>query len=446
MCQMAASLAECSDSDEDRAMYRGGYDLQFIAESEVGEDERCAVCHLVLRDPMLSRCGHHMCSDCLSEIAARSNRQMFSCPTCRTNLDKSSDFFPDNALKRRLLDLRVRCKNAEGGCDWIGELRTLRNHTKKRCKFRQCSLKCGKRVRKDQFQFHLENECPHRSVRCVHCSEEMDAGEIETHRSGCPRLPVSCIFQCGLTVPREEMDAHVDKQGACPAVVLQCDCREVGCEFKGTRSELEEHNRANVHKHLVLAMVEVRKEKERVRNLEFNLASSQCSLATATEDKEKIRSLESNLVAVQHSLTTTRQELMEMKQFVYVWKIDSWSKQSKQRCIGSGSFYTGRPGYRLYLRLYPNRDESHIGCYLHIEHGDYDSLLQWPFPHCYRISVLEQKVNGKDIIHQDIAPAMSLASPGTFNGTRQFFKNKILSQGCYTRNDMLFIKLVIDMN
>ena len=78
-----------SDSDEDKEKWRGGYDLQFTAESEVGEDEHCAVCHLVLRDPMLSRCGHHMCNDCLNVIAARADRQTFSCPTCRTTHDEN---------------------------------------------------------------------------------------------------------------------------------------------------------------------------------------------------------------------------------------------------------------------------------------------------------------------------------------------------------------------
>ncbi|XP_062521135.1 TNF receptor-associated factor 5-like [Corticium candelabrum] len=364
------------------------------------------------------------------------------------NLNKSTDFFPDNALKRRLLGLHVRCKNREEGCDWIGELRAVKNHIKKICKFvfKQCPLVCGKRVKRHQIESHVQNECQLRSVKCEHCRKEVKYLLMKNHTPVCPRFPVSCVFQCGQTLPREEMKVHVDKQGTCPTALLKCDCREVGCEFKGTRSELEEHYRANVHKHLMLAMVEVRKEKERVRNLESNFTSSQSSLATTKEDKEKIRSLELQLETVRRSLTTTRQELMEMKQFVYVWKIDSLSRQSKQSQINSSSFYTGKPGYKLHLRFYPNKGQSHAGLYLNIDRGDYDSLLQWPFSHCFTMSVLEQKVNGKHISYRVAAPGGSLATPGTFCGSRKFISKEVLSQECYTKNDTLFIKLVVDMN
>ncbi|XP_062520827.1 TNF receptor-associated factor 5-like [Corticium candelabrum] len=440
--------ASFSDSDEDGETSRahGGYDLQFTDESELGEDVdvHCTICHLVLRNPMLSRCGHHMCNNCLNLIA---QGQTFCCPICRKSLNKSVDVFPDNALKRRLLDLHVKCKNWKEGCGWTGELRVVRKHARE-CGFvvQQCPRNCGQHLTRDQMASHLRNDCVHRLVRCEHCKEVVKFFQIESHNSVCLRYPVRCAFECGQSVPREEMEAHVDRQGTCSTVVLQCDCREVGCEFRGTRSKLEKHTRADVHKHVMLTVIEASKENERVRNLESNFTSTQCSLATTKENKKKIRSLESNLVSVQRSLTTIRQEVMEMKRFVYVWKIDSWYKESTQTYLGSGSFYTGRPGYKLYLRLYPNTGESHVGFYLHIEHGNYDTLLQWPFPYCFSVSVLEQRVDGNDITHRTIAPATSLASPGTFYGSRKFIQYKALLNGCYIKNDTLLIKLVVDMN
>lgn len=42
-----------------------GYEYEFI--SAVLEDFHCLICHLPLREPVLTRCGHRYCKECLDE-------------------------------------------------------------------------------------------------------------------------------------------------------------------------------------------------------------------------------------------------------------------------------------------------------------------------------------------------------------------------------------------
>ena len=43
----------------------GGYDEEFI--NAVEDDLQCTICHLPLKDPMLTKCGHRCCRKCLDE-------------------------------------------------------------------------------------------------------------------------------------------------------------------------------------------------------------------------------------------------------------------------------------------------------------------------------------------------------------------------------------------
>ena len=43
----------------------GGYDEEFV--NSVEDDLQCAICQLPLKDPMLTKCGHRFCRQCLDE-------------------------------------------------------------------------------------------------------------------------------------------------------------------------------------------------------------------------------------------------------------------------------------------------------------------------------------------------------------------------------------------
>ena len=43
----------------------GGYDDEFV--NAVEDDLQCSICHLPLKDPMQTKCGHRCCKTCLDE-------------------------------------------------------------------------------------------------------------------------------------------------------------------------------------------------------------------------------------------------------------------------------------------------------------------------------------------------------------------------------------------
>ena len=46
-----------------------GYDEDFV--NPIDEDLQCSICYLALREPILTRCGHRFCRECLERHMAR---------------------------------------------------------------------------------------------------------------------------------------------------------------------------------------------------------------------------------------------------------------------------------------------------------------------------------------------------------------------------------------
>ncbi|CAH3185316.1 unnamed protein product [Porites lobata] len=108
-------------TDRDSSEMPCGYDEDFV--SPIDEDLQCSICYLPLREPVLSRCGHRFCRECLDRHIARqkSQQQVFNCPVDREGLTHCKDIFPDKATGRKILSLFIRCPST--GCDWTAELR-----------------------------------------------------------------------------------------------------------------------------------------------------------------------------------------------------------------------------------------------------------------------------------------------------------------------------------
>ena len=47
----------------------GGYDEKFV--NVVEDDLQCGICQFTLKDPMLTKCGHRFCRQCLDEHLKR---------------------------------------------------------------------------------------------------------------------------------------------------------------------------------------------------------------------------------------------------------------------------------------------------------------------------------------------------------------------------------------
>ena len=407
------------------ASTQGGFDAVFV----VGLSERltCPICQLAMKEPQLTRCGHHFCECCLTESLKRA----CSCPVCREELKASSEYlFPNKALKREILDLKIKCNQLKKGCEWVGELRESEDHDKQ-CEYvdEECANKCGKQVIRKAMKNHLEKLCPRRKTSCEYCCSTMEWKELQDHYKKCPKYPVKCTHNCGETVARYKMTDHVGHQGTRPSSLLDCKFKNMGCLFTGNRSDLVKHGKDD--------------------------AASHCSL------------LANKLVATEQELEETKSKLAMVESrrnfslpvkspesFVHTWRIENWSqkiledKAGVRECTTSNSFYVP-PGYHLYLGAYPDRNaSSHLGVFLFARKGDFDGSIKWPFPFSFTLELVDQELNGKNISVTYSSPYMEgyLDEPAITKGgmgKAELASHKTLETRCYIKDDTIIIKLTI---
>ncbi|XP_062508648.1 TNF receptor-associated factor 3-like [Corticium candelabrum] len=215
-----------------------GFHAVFV--ETVADRYLCPICFLVLREPKLTDCGHHFCTNCFADLplepAVPARVECYtSCPSCRARLTKS-EIFPNNALKREILDLMIKCDRREKGCEWVGELRNRETHEKE-CEYVEetCENKCGIMVIRKEMKNHKERLCGRRVTSCDYCSARMEWMDLAAHHLTCLLYPVGCVYSCGQTLARGQMEDHTGRQGNCPNSILSCDFRDNGCQFEGKR-------------------------------------------------------------------------------------------------------------------------------------------------------------------------------------------------------------------
>jgi TNF receptor-associated factor 6 len=114
------------------------------------------------------------------------------------------------------------------------------------------------------------------------------------------------------------------------------------------------------------------------------------------ELRRKVTSLEENLKELE----------AKQCQGVYVWPLEGFSGYLRTQAAGqpvvvhSPGFYTGRPGYKLCLRLHlqtpsAQRCSNYISLFVHTMQGEFDGQLSWPFQGTIRLAVLDQGPEGQ---------------------------------------------------
>ncbi|XP_022804795.1 TNF receptor-associated factor 4-like [Stylophora pistillata] len=210
-----------------------GQDEDFV--EPVDEDLQCPICHLPLKEPVLTRCGHRYCKECLDEHIRRSplrpkESYNFTCPTDWQHLNAKEDVFPDKATERKILSLAIKCPS--DGCKWTGELRNKEVHLGN-CPFHRLpcnNSKCQERVQRRHIKQHENEECPWRILNCSYCSDPYPECEMQDHIKECKKFPMTCPNSCGSSIPRDEVSTHTKDE--CPRTILPCPFARVGCTQK----------------------------------------------------------------------------------------------------------------------------------------------------------------------------------------------------------------------
>ena len=211
----------------------GGYEAPFVV--ELSASHTCPICHLGLKEPQLTICGHQFCGGCLRPLI-KDNK--LACPVCRTEL-KSSDLFPNNAIKRDVLNLKIKCDLYREGCEWVAELAQKEAHFEQ-CGFVTvpCPQQCGMPVRRKDLEKHKTSQCKFRDVTCPHCHEVMKFRDLKSHiEHTCLDIREPCSQKCGQIVVRRDIAIHNE---SCPCAYVVCPNQ---CDEDVQRKYLKRHLR-----------------------------------------------------------------------------------------------------------------------------------------------------------------------------------------------------------
>lgn len=92
------------------------------------------------------------------------------------------------------------------------------------------------------------------------------------------------------------------------------------------------------------------------------------------------------------------------------------AKLGNAQLVDSSKFYLTNGGYRVMLRLYPEKAAGYVGLYVVFTRGAYDELVDWPFTHKYEMVIADQRDGGSaDIVRTTFAasgcPDIALQKP-----------------------------------
>ncbi|KAJ8318770.1 hypothetical protein KUTeg_003861 [Tegillarca granosa] len=208
-------------------------DMDAVFDPEPDRKYICPICLGVLKDPMQTSCGHRFCHGCISGIV--NGRVNVKCPVDNMRI-KTGELFEDNAFRREVMSLCVKCNNYRQGCLWTGEWRNLQDHLNI-CDFIyvRCQYGCGLSLLK-QTQNDHEAICERRPVECQDCHIQIAFADLTKHQVLiCQNFLVQCAV-CGQGgLKRKEISNHTDvNKGDCPETVVPCQYTALGCQHQVT--------------------------------------------------------------------------------------------------------------------------------------------------------------------------------------------------------------------
>ena len=324
----------------------------------------------------------------------------------------------------------MECNNADKGCQWIGELRSVEKH-QQICSYTLlvCMNECKKdgemvKILRKDFAEHHANECPRRQHRCKLCGEVGEYEDItNTHIEFCTMFEVRCKNdQCEVILPRWRCTTlgHI-----CDYEKIPCKYSELGCKERPFRKELKKHEEDD-QLHLQTTRESVLQHKTQIQQL--------------TRENTELK------IIVQ---------TMSKKQFTF--KLPSFTEmKSNNEIFCSAPFYTSQHGYKFCISVHTNGNSdgegTHLSVFAYLMKGDNDDSLTWPFTGMITIELLNQL---EDKNHYTITypfPANSSSSKrvtdgesGVGFGRPKFIAHSDLQEN-YLVNDTLFFRVTVDVS
>ena len=424
------------DSDKER----GGFDCELVECLEVDNlQTECPVCLLIIREPhQVTCCGKRFCQSCI-ECLKDNNKP---CPTC-----KKEDIanFPDKGLKQTMHTLEVHCSHQKDGCEWTGELGQLYAHLNEDpepgkelegCQYAEYRCQCcDKKIQRQHMQDHKTKHCTKRSFSCEHCNnyESNYDDVIHNHWPVCGCFPLPCPNQCGVELPRREVNSHVYDE--CPLTTITCDFLYIGCTTEVPRKDMPAHLRDNLLTHMSLLAAshtkqqnEIKRQQEKIFQQQKDISMQEARIDSLVQENERLKSknktMEYNFNSVTASFTileahfskelqalrednthlkkemdTLQQEILTKKSTLHstvpigplILPLTNFTQRKKSLDPWySLPFYTHAQGYKLCLGVYANFPTRSVSVFMHFMQGEFDDSLKWPFRGVISFRLLDQ--------------------------------------------------------
>ncbi|NWI02711.1 TRAF5 factor, partial [Tichodroma muraria] len=259
-------------------------DYKFVESLE--ERYKCAYCHLVLRNPHQTGCGHRFCQQCILAL-----RELNAVPTCPVDKEtiKMHEVFKDNCCKREVLNLHVFCKNFPD-CNSKVILGRYQEHLQQ-CLFEsmQCTNDgCRDQILRKDLKEHLSQHCKFREERCQYCNTYVVLINVKNHeKNDCPDYPVPCLQNCSQIILKKEIEKH---HAVCPEAEVDCPYKQYGCHVKVKRGKLAEHENSALREHMLQILDKNSRLEEQISDLYKSLECKEIKiqqLADAIKKCEK---------------------------------------------------------------------------------------------------------------------------------------------------------------
>ena len=343
--------------------------------------------------------------------------------------------------------MKIKCDNADNGCEWIGELRAVDEHLST-CDytFLSCPNKCsgGDKILRKNMEKHKTEECPRRQYVCPHCEESGEYEErMTTHLEKCPLMKIPCSNNgCSCLVARCKLTSHRIK--FCEFEMVPCKYAKIGCMFKVPRKDLKKHEEDR-QQHLEFAIDAVPKLEQQMFEHHMTLEILKRDLSTTNErvaeqkallELEKMVKKQENVLAqLQSIITAQSKEINELKvkleaqvcgetspsgipesytramvvrsipvstqgqTYLNTFKFMKYAeRKSNNDYVYSPPFYSSPGGYKLCIKVHANGSGSgngtHLSVYVYLMRGDNDDHLLWPFTGTVEVELLNQLKDG----------------------------------------------------
>lgn len=261
---------------------------EFDYVSDPSRDYFCPVSLEVMLNPRQTDCcGNHISSSAAERLATENK----PCPLCNAPSPdphhRSGRVFTthrDQFFQRVILDLKVRCPHRGRGCEWVGPLREVRDH----------SASCGRRP-------WICQHCMFKTTYSVGTSE---------HAQKCPQRPIFCA--CSTTpIPYSKYESHIKK---CPLQVVPCEFSDVGCDTMICRKDSASHLQEFIQYHqLLVSKMNLKLTKMIQSNLVEPKASLQKLQDQLKEKEAKISVLQKEVAKLNSKLSNLQKDVIKLQ-------------------------------------------------------------------------------------------------------------------------------------